>query len=155
MKKAQLLVISISLLMSCVTVVALGRSEKGYNLEIYSDGKLFRSDGLYPKLPGLFVYSYSIFRPPQGQEAKTPKGERVYAFQIVPQLEGARVRVEVLALLEDPDTVSEAHPLHKFKKQSVAVYHIGADESITLSEMTRFGVRPLTLKVKQAGEWFE
>ena len=155
MKKAQSLVVTITLLMSCFTVAALGRSEKGYDLEIYSDGKLFLSKGLYPKLPGLSVYSYAIFRPPQGQTAQTPEGERVYAFQIVPQLKGERVLVEVLALLEDPDTVSEAHPLHKFKKQSVAVYSVGADEAIELSEMTRFGVRPLTVKVKQAGHWFE
>jgi len=57
------------------------------------------------------------------------------------------VSIEILALLEDPDTVSEAHPLPKFKKQTVGLYDLRAGDEATVSGMSKLGAEPLKIKV--------
>jgi hypothetical protein len=84
---------------------------------------------------------------PKNQNARTSEGEQVYAFQIISQLSGDSVNIEILALLEDPDTISEAHPLHKFKKQTVGSYDLRAGDEATASEMSKLGAEPLKIKV--------
>ena len=156
MKKVRLTIVSICLLMFCLAASAAGGRghNPGYTLELLAGEKPVHNVGLIPKMPNLSVYGYSIFRVPAGQKARTARGERVYAFQIVHELKGETVKLEVLALLEDPDTVTEAHPMHGLRKQPAGVYGVGTGESISLSGMTEFGARPLTAKVRQEGDWF-
>jgi hypothetical protein len=154
MKKACLIAISTGLLATCVVASAAARKNKGYILELFDGDALFHDVDVAPKMRGVIFFSYSIFRVPASQTAQTPDGQRVYAFQIVHELRGDAVKLEVLALLEDPDTVSEEHPMHGLKKQAAGVYEVGNGESVVLSGMTNFGVRPLTAKVKQEGAWF-
>jgi hypothetical protein len=146
MKKVNLLLAGTILICSTVMVFA-GHKTEGYDLEIYRGEKLFHTMQVQPQSPGSFVFSFLIYRVPKDQTARTKEGARVYAFQIVPGLEDDVVKVEVLALLEDPDTVSEEHPLHNFKKQSVGSYSIRVGESVKISEMSKLGAQPLTLKV--------
>ena len=147
MKRASLHLVFATWALICFTVLAAGQTEKGYDVEIYSEGELFAVGAAVPQPPGHFVYSFTIFNVPKGQSAQTPEGERVYAFQIIRTLAKDSVELEVLALLEDPHTVSESHPLHKFKKQAVATYTAHAGETLTLTEMMRFGVQPLEIKI--------
>jgi hypothetical protein len=134
-----------------IAVSADGLNGKGYDVEIYANGELNHIFELLPPKPGHLTYSFSIYGVPNGRVAKTAEGEQIYAFQIVPQLEGGFVKVEVLALLEDPSTISEDHPLHKFKKQVVAAYSLSAGESITVTEMSSLGVEPLKIRVVSRG----
>jgi hypothetical protein len=157
MKKALLAAISTCLLVSCfvaATAAAADNNRAAYTLELFEGEKLFHDVGLIPRMPGLGIYGYSIFRIPAGQKAQTANGETIYAFQIVYDLKGSTVKLEVLALLEDPDTVSEAHPMHKLRKQAAGVYEVGNGESVSLAGMADFGARPLTAKVRQEGNWF-
>lgn len=158
MRKALLIAISTCLLVSVLLATSSAEKKRtgsaAYTLELFEGDKLFQEVGLVPKMPNLSVYGYSIFRIPAGRVAQTPAGERVYAFQIVHDLKGDAVRLEVLALLEDPDTVSEAHPMHTLRKQPAGTYEIGNNETISLRGMAEFGARPLTAKVKQEGSWF-
>lgn len=155
MRKAFLFTITTCLLASCLlaSVTAESRSA-AYTLELFEGDKLFHEVGLIPEMPRLSVYGYSIFRVPATQAAKTRDGQRVYAFQIVHALKDDVVKLEVLALLEDPDTVSEAHPMHKLRKQPTGIYEVGNNDSIALGGMAEFGVRPLTARVKQEGDWY-
>jgi hypothetical protein len=146
MKKTILLAAAAFLICSTVIVFA-GHKTDSYDLEIYSGEKLFYTMPVPPQPPDGFIYSYSIYRVPKDQSALTREGAHIYAFQIVPGLEDGLVKVEVVALLEDPNTVSEEHPLHKFKKQPVGSYSIRVGESIIISEMTKLGAKPLTLKM--------
>ena len=130
-----------------IAVSAGEPNEKGYDVEIYANGELHHVIELLPPTPGRFIYSFSLYRVPDGQVAETAEGERIYAFQIVPQLEEDLVKIEVLALLEDPSLISEKHPLHKFKKQAIASYRLSAGESVTVAEMSDFGVKPLKFRV--------
>ncbi len=116
---------------------------KKYNIEIYANGKLF---DFLPLASDSASYSYLIFRV-NTETARTPEGEKVFAFQILRKIEKDSMQIEVLALLEDPNTVSEAHPMDKLKKQPVATYNIVEGEKIALSEMTKFGVHPLEIRV--------
>jgi hypothetical protein len=155
MRKAFLIAISTCLLVSGLLATATAeRHSAAYTLELFEGDKLFHHVGLIPKMPNLSIYGYSIFRVPAGQMAQTSNGERVYAFQIVHGLKGDAVKLEVLALLEDPDTVSEANPMHKLRKQPAGIYEVSNNETISLGGMADFGVRPLTAKVKQDGNWF-
>lgn len=130
-----------------IAVYADEPNGRGYDVEIYANGELYHVVKLLPPEPNRFTYSFSIYRVPDGQVAKTAEGERIYAFQIVPQLEEGLVKVEVLALLEDPSTISEGHPLHSFNKQVVASYRLSAGESIAVAEMSDVGVKPLKIRV--------
>ena len=123
----------------------------GLTVEIYYNGELFRNHALLPTPPGHYVYSYSIFRVPKGEVSNTREGDRVFAFQILPSLKGDSARVEILALLEDPDTVSEAHPMERIKKRPVASHLARAGETVRVSEMSQFGMRPLEIKIKAVG----
>jgi hypothetical protein len=150
MMKTVLLIVSASLLLaaSSVVVSATKPNTESFDVEIYAKGELWRSMSLRPpNLPGEYSYSFAIYRMPKNQNARTSEGEQVYAFQIISHLSGDSVNIEILALLEDPDTVSEAHPLHKFKKQTVGSYDLRAGDEATASEMSKLGAEPLKIKV--------
>jgi hypothetical protein len=146
MKRGNLLLAGTFLLWSTVTVFAAPKTVD-YDLEIYAGEKLFVTMQVKPQHPPYFTYSFSLYRVPVDQSARTSEGDRIYAFQIVPSHYYDVVKVEVLALLEDPHTISEEHPLDKFKKQSVGTYTIHDGESVKISEMSKLGAQPLTLKV--------
>jgi hypothetical protein len=151
MKKTIVLPAAAFLICSAVIVFAghhtTGHETDNYALEISSGEKLLNTIEVPRQPRGGFVYTFSIYRVPEDQAAQTLEGERIYAFQILPSLDYDSVNVEVVALLEDPKTVSEEHPLHKFKKQSLGFYNIRFGESVTISEMMRLKAKPLTLKV--------
>ena len=148
MKTVLLIVIASFLLAaSSIVVFATKPNTESFDVEIYAKGELWRSMSLSPPNPGEYSYSFAIYRTPKNQNARTSEGEQVYAFQIIPQLSGNSVNIEILALLEDPDTVSEAHPLHKFKKQTVGLYNLRAGDEATASEMSKLGAEPLKIKV--------
>ena len=146
MKKTILLLAAAFLIYSTVVVFARHETDN-YDLEIYSGEKLFHTMRVPSQVPSGFIYSFLIYRVPKDQGARTREGARIYAFQIVPALEDGLVKVEVVALLEDPNTVSEEHPLHKFKKQSIGSYSIRVGDSVIISEMSKLGAKPLTLKI--------
>ena len=146
MKKTILLPAAAFLICATVIVFA-GQKAESYDLEIYSGEKLFHTMRVPIQPRNGFIYSFAIYRIPKEHRAQTQEGERIYAFQIVPAREEGLVRVEVLALLEDPNTVSEEHPLHLFKKHSLGFYPIPVGESVIISEMTKLDAKPLTFKV--------
>jgi hypothetical protein len=150
MMKTVLLIVSASLLLAAsrVVVSATKPNTESLDVEIYAKGELWQSMSLSPpNLPGEYSYTFAIYRMPKNQNARTSEGEQVYALQIISHLSGDSVNIEILALLEDPDTVSEAHPLHKFKKQTVGSYDLGAGDEATASEMSKLGAEPLKVKV--------
>jgi hypothetical protein len=150
MMKAVLLIVSASLLLaaSSLVVAATQPNTEGLNVEIYAQGDLWHSMSLSPpKFPGEYSYTFAIYRVPKNQNARTSEGEQVYAFQIISHLNRDSVSIEILALLEDPQTISEAHPLDKFKQQSVGTYNLRAGEDATVSEMSKLGTEPLKIKV--------
>lgn len=150
MMKTVLLIVSASLLLvaSSVVVSATKPNTEGLDVEIYAKGKLWRSISLSPpNLPGEYSYTFAIYRVPKDQNVRTSEGEQVYAFQIISHLSRDSVTIEILALLEDPRTVSEAHPLHKFKKETVGLYNLRAGDEATASEMSKLGADPLKIKV--------
>src|SRR6185369_3400595 len=146
MRKENLLLAGAFLIWSTVLAFAGHKTER-YDLEIYAGEKLSHTIQVPTQSPGRFTYSFSIYRVPADQSAMTSEGARIYAFQILPNLDGDQVNVEVLALLEDPDAVSEEHPLHKFKNQSLGWYRVRVGESVKISEMSKLGAQPLTLKI--------
>jgi TonB family protein len=121
--------------------------EKVYKVEMYSNGERVASVTLTPDTPGRTKYGYVLRTIPKNQIATTLEGEKVYALQLLPRLQKDTVKVEVIALLEDPETISNEHPLDKLKKQLVSTYNISEGEQITLSEMTQFGMLPLEIRV--------
>lgn len=121
-------------------------------VEIYADSKLITSIELHSPKPNLAVFSYALYRIPEGQTAQTNDGQKIYTFQIIPTPEADSVKVETLAVLEDLNTVSNSHPLHEFKKQAVAAYSLRTGESAVVSEMSQFGVKPLEIKVTEVTE---
>jgi len=145
--KIQLLVALFIVAVSCLANFAQEKADKSRYVEIFSGGKFFHSMNLIPPKSGRFSYSFSIYRVPEGEISQTAENQRIYAFQILPQVEGDMVKIEVLALLEDPNTVSEEHPLHNFKKQTVASYNLRKGESVSVTEMSQLGAKPLELKV--------
>ena len=148
--KTVLLTVSASLLLaaSSVVVSATKPNTESFDVEIYAKGKLWRSmSPSPPKFPGEYSYSFAIYRVPTDQNARTSEGEQIYAFQIISELSRNGVNTEILALLEDPRTVSEAHPLHKLKKQTVGYYDLAAGDEATVSEMSKLGAEPLKIKV--------
>ena len=148
--KTALLIVSASLLLaaSSVVVSAAKPTTESFDVEIYAKGKLWHSMSLSPpKLPGEYSYTFAIYRIPENQNARTAEGEQVYAVQIISHLSRDGVSIEILALLEDPDTISEAHPLPKFKQQSVGLYYLRAGDEATVSEMKKLGAEPLKIKV--------
>jgi len=150
MMKTVLLIVSASLLLAASNVVvsATRPNTESLDVEIYAKGKLWRSMSLSPpNLPGEYSYTFAIYRMPENQNARTSEGEQVYAFQIISHLSRDSVSIEILALLEDPDTVSEAHPLPKFKKQTVGLYDLRAGDEATVSGMSKLGAEPLKIKV--------
>jgi hypothetical protein len=149
MMKTVLLILSASVLLgaSSISVSATKPSLKTLDVEIYAKGELWDVMSLSPPNPGTFTYRFAIYRVPKGQDARTSDGEHIYAFQIIPQLSGDSVHIEIPALLEDPNTVSEAHPLHEFKKQTVGSYDLDAGEEALASEMAKLGAEPLKIKV--------
>lgn len=151
--KTVLLVVSASLLLAASTVVvsATKPNTEGLDVEIYAKDKLWRSMSLSPpSFPGEYSYTFAIYKVPKNQNARTSEGEQVYAFQIISHLSRDTVNIEIVALLEDPDTISEAHPLPKFKKQDVGFYNLRAGDEATASEMSKLGAEPLKIKVVQA-----
>jgi hypothetical protein len=150
MMKTVLLIVSASLLLaaSSVVVSAAKPNTESFDVEIYAKGELWHTISLSPpSLPGEYSYSFAIYRTAKNENARTSKGEQVYAFQIIAHLSRDSVNIEILALLEDPRTVSEAHPLHKFKKQTVGLYDLRAGDEATASEMSKLGAEPLKIKV--------
>jgi hypothetical protein len=149
MTKTVLLIISASLLLAASSVIASATkpSPESLDVEIYAKGELWHTMSLSPPKPGTYSFSFMIYRVPKDQNALTSAGEQIYAFQIIPQLSGDSVNIEILALLEDPNTISEAHPLHKFKKQSVGSYDLQSGDEATASEMSKLGAEPLKMKV--------
>jgi hypothetical protein len=150
MMKTVLLIVSASLLLaaSIVVVSATRPNTESLDVEIYAKDKLWRTISLSPpKIPGEYSYSFAIYRVPEDQNARTPEGEQIYAFQIISELSRDSANTEIVALLEDPRTVSEAHPLHKFKKQSVGFYDLRAGDEATATEMSKLGAEPLKIKV--------
>src|SRR5262245_32679712 len=113
MMKTVLLIVSASLLLaaSSIFVSATKPSSDGLDVKIYAKGELWNVMSLTPDDPGRLTYRFAIYRVAKGQDFRTSDGAGIYAFQIIPQLSGDSVNVEILALLEDPNTVSEAHPL--------------------------------------------
>lgn len=150
MMKTVLLIVSATLLLaaSSVVVSATKPNTESFDVEIYAKGKLWHTISLSPpKIPGEYSYSFAIYRVPKDQNARTSEGEQIYAFQIISELSRDSVNTEIVALLEDPRTVSEAHPLHKFKKQTVGYYDLRAGDEATASEMSKLGAEPLKIKV--------
>ena len=150
MMKTVLLIVNASLLLaaSSVVVSATKPTTEGFDVEIYAKGKLWKSMSLTPpKIPGEYSYTFAIYRIPKNQNARTSDGEQVYAVQIISHLARDSVSIEILALLEDPDTVSEAHPLHKFKKQTVGLYNLREGDEATASEMSKLRAEPLKIKI--------
>jgi len=149
MMKTVLLIVIASLLLTTSSIVVSATKPKtdSFDVEIYAKGELWHSMSLSPPNPREYSYRFAIYRTPKNQNGRTSEGEQVYAFQIIPQLSGNSVNIEILALLEDPRTVSEAHPLHKFKQQTVGSYDLRAGDEATASEMSKLGVEPLKIKV--------
>lgn len=117
-----------------------------YEVEVYANGKVWMTlESNSPKSGGT-VSSYSLYPIPDGQTARTAAGERIYAFQLIADDRGDAINVKIIALLEDLKTVSDLHPLHEFKKQTIASYNVRAGETATVSEMSKLGVAPLELK---------
>ncbi len=121
---------------------------KLYEVEVYAGGKLYTTMKLNIPKPGAYVFQYSLYQLSEEQKAQTAEGKQIYAFQLIPTIpEEDVVAVEILALLEDVNTVSNSHPLHEFKKQTVASYSVRNGESAVVSEMSQLGVKPFEIKV--------
>lgn len=122
-------------------------TEEFYKVEIHADGKLYSTMGLRAPKPGGAVFQYGLFRVPEDRTAQTVDGQRIYAFQLIPTPEKDSVKIEIAALLEDLNTVSNSRPLHEFKKQTVAARTVRTGESAVVSEMSQLGVQSFELRV--------
>jgi hypothetical protein len=101
--------------------------------------------------PGAYVFQYGLYHLSEEQKAQTAEGKQIYAFQLIPTIpEEDVVAVEIVALLEDLNTVSNSHPLYEFKKQTVASYSVRNGESAVVSEMSQLGVKPFEIKVVES-----
>jgi beta-lactamase regulating signal transducer with metallopeptidase domain len=122
---------------------------KFQQVEIYADGKLVNTMELRSPKPNLTMFSYALYRIPEGQRAQTSDGQKIYVFQIIPTQQADSVKIEIVALLEDLSTASNSHPIYEFKRQTVATYSLSPGERAVVSEMSQLGVRPLQIRVTE------
>jgi len=119
-----------------------------YALEIYSGGELYSTMELAASSSGRHVFQYGLYHIPNGTIAHTAEGDRIYGFQVLPQVENESVKVEIVAVLEDLAKVSNEYPLHEMSKRLVATYSLNkSGEATDVSEMSRLGAGAIALRV--------
>jgi hypothetical protein len=81
---------------------------------------------------------------------QSPSNSQAPRFKITSKIEGDAVRVEVFALLGNMNKISSVKEIEEMPQEAVASFLVRQGETIQVSEVTRFGVEPLEIKVVSA-----
>ena len=73
-------------------------------------------------------------------------GQRPSYVKVAPRVEGDSVRVEVSVLFGKVEDGGSAEQTKKLKEEWVASVLMADRETVSVSELRRFGVKPITLK---------
>jgi len=81
---------------------------------------------------------------------QSPSNSQAPRFKITSKIEGDAVRVEVFALFGNMNKISSVKEIEEMPQEAVASFLVRQGETIQVSEVTRFGVEPLEIKVVSA-----
>jgi hypothetical protein len=81
---------------------------------------------------------------------QSPSNSQAPRFKVTSKIEGDAVRVEVFALLGNMNKMSSVKEIEEMPQEAVASFLARQGETIQVSEVTRFGVESLEIKVVSA-----
>ncbi len=81
---------------------------------------------------------------------QSPSNSQAPRFKVISRMEGDSIRVEVFALPGNMDKISSVKQIEEMPQEAVASFLARRGETVQVSEVTRFGVEPLEIKVVSA-----